>query len=44
MRVYVVLEEDRGMGPTVVGVFAKEEDAYEVAENSRCWVVEEELQ
>lgn len=40
MTVYVVLEEDRG----VVGVYADEATAYEVAENSRCWVIEEELQ
>lgn len=44
MKVYVVLEEDRGMGPMVVGVYADEATAYEVAENSRCWVIEEELQ
>ncbi len=39
MQVYVVLEEDRGCGPSVAGVFSTLEaaEAY-VAENSRCFL------
>ena len=45
MKVYVVLEEDRGCGTLVVGVYHNREDAERVAEvSSRLWVVEEELQ
>lgn len=45
MFVYVVLEEDRGYGPSVVGVYRSREDAERVAEDgSRYWVVEEEVQ
>lgn len=33
MRVYVVLEEDRGCGASVVGVFASIERALEFIEN-----------
>lgn len=39
MRVYVVLEEDRGLGPSVAGVFASLQDAEEfAAQFSHCWV------
>jgi hypothetical protein len=45
MKIYVVLEEDRGCGVSVVGVYRNREDAERVAEtSSRLWVVEEELQ
>ena len=45
MKVYVVLEEDRVLGISVVGVYRNREDAERVAEtSSRLWVVEEELQ
>lgn len=27
MKVYIVMEEDRGLGPTIVGVFASLDDA-----------------
>jgi len=43
--VYVVLEEDRGLGPMVVGVYRSREDADRaVGGSSHCWVVEEVLQ
>ena len=43
--VYVVLEEDRGLGPSVVGVYRSREDADRaVGGSSHCWVVEEVLQ
>jgi hypothetical protein len=42
--VYVVLEEDRGLGPMVVGVYRSREDADRaVGGSSHCWVVEEVL-
>lgn len=45
MKVYVVLEENYGLGVSVVGVYRNREDAERVAEtSSRLWVVEEELQ
>lgn len=34
MRVYVVLEDDRDYGPTIVGVFASHEAAQQCAEQS----------
>jgi hypothetical protein len=41
MQVWVVVEEDRGAGPSVVGVFRSEEQAREVAaEYGRCDVQE----
>ena len=43
--VYVVLEDDRGCGPMVVGVYRSREDADRaVGSSSHCWVVEEVLQ
>lgn len=43
--VYVILEDDRGCGPSVVGVYRSREDAERVvAEGSRYWLVEEVLQ
>jgi hypothetical protein len=45
MKVYVVLEEDRGYGPSVVGVYRNRKDAERAAEGGSCYsVVEEELQ
>jgi hypothetical protein len=44
-RVFVVLEEDRGCGPMVEGVFASLEAAKAYLaerDSSRCWVVSEE--
>lgn len=44
--VYVVLEDDRGEGPMVVGVYRSREDAEREVKKSygRYWIVEEELQ
>jgi hypothetical protein len=43
MRVYVVLEEDRGLGPSVAGVFASLEAAQEfAAQSSHYWVSSDE--
>ena len=43
--VYVVLEDDRGEGPMVVGVYRSREDADRVVDlRGSCWIVEEELQ
>lgn len=43
MRVYVVLEEDRGLGPSVAGVFASLEAAQEfAAQSSHYWVSSEQ--
>ena len=46
MNVYVVLEENYGLGVSVAGVYRNREDAERVAETARVagWVVEEELQ
>lgn len=44
MKVYVVVEDDRGCGPMVCGVFVSKAKAEEyVAESSHCWISEEEL-
>ena len=43
--VYVVLEDDRGEGPMVVGVYRSREDADRVIDlRGSCWIVEEVLQ
>jgi hypothetical protein len=43
MRVYVVLEDDRGCGPMVAGVFASLEIAQEfAAQSSHYWVSSDE--
>lgn len=43
MRVYVVLEDDRGCGPSVAGVFSSLEAAQEfLAGESRCWLASDE--
>ncbi|MDC3266443.1 hypothetical protein OAU13_00795 [bacterium] len=44
--VYVVLEDDRGEGPMVIGVYRSRADAEREVKNSygRYWIVEEELQ
>ena len=43
--VYVVLEDDRGEGPMVVGVYRSREDADRAVDgSSHRWVVEEVLQ
>ena len=52
MKVYVVLEEDRGLGVSVVGVYRNFEDAERVADTSSHAImlastvadIEEELQ
>lgn len=45
MKVYVVLEEDRGCGVTVNGVYLKEQDAINYIDgNSHYWYKEEEVQ
>lgn len=45
MKVYVVLEEDRGCGPSVAGVFASLEAAQEYLEGpcgSNCYLYSED--
>ncbi len=45
MNVYVVLEEDRGLGPSVAGVFASLEAAkayLEGPEGSNCYIASDE--
>lgn len=45
MRVYVVLEEDRGCGPSVAGVFASFDAAQEYLDSpdgSNCYLYSEE--
>ena len=44
--VYVVLEDDRGEGPLVIGVYRSREDAEREVKKSygRYWIVEEPLQ
>ena len=44
--VYVVLEDDRGEGPMVIGVYRSREDAEREVKKSygRYWIVEEPLQ
>lgn len=42
LKVYVVLEEDRGLGTIVVGVFASKEDAQELAASSGHYYISEE--
>ena len=45
MVVYVVLEDDRGCGPSVVGVYRSRESAEAAAaDGSHRWVVEEVLE
>jgi hypothetical protein len=44
MKVYVVIEEDRGMGASVVGVFAKLADAEAACYGGHCYIHEEEVQ
>ena len=45
MQIWIVLETDRGCGPSVVGVFQSERRAREVAdENGHCDVVESTLE
>ena len=41
MKVYVVMEEDRGMGADVQGVFQDKEQAEELAERSSHFFIEE---
>jgi len=42
--VYVVVEEDRGLGPTVLKVFRNRDDAEKFgADGWRCWIEEAEL-
>ena len=44
MEVYVVIYNDRGLGPMVVGVFKDEAAANAFAkEHGRCWVQTSEL-
>ena len=44
MKVYVVIQDDRGMGPEVQGVFKDKEKAEKLAkESSHFWVEESEL-
>lgn len=44
MKIYVVVEEDRGLGPTIIGVYASEKMADEVASKGRYMsIFEEEL-
>lgn len=44
MKVYVVIEEDRGCGPMVCGVFASRGSAEAYVDgSSRMWIVEEEV-
>jgi hypothetical protein len=45
MKVYIVLEEDRGCGVMVIGVFATKEQTYaEYGIGGNYWIVEEEVQ
>ena len=45
MKVYVVIEDDRGCGPSIVGVYRSLEAAEAAAAGgSHCWVVEEVLE
>jgi hypothetical protein len=34
MQVYILIEEDRGMGPTVLNVYASEEEASEASRHN----------
>lgn len=44
MKVYVVLEDDRGCGPMIIGVFASKSKAEMVAsESSHYWVSEQDF-
>jgi hypothetical protein len=43
LKVYVVIEEDRGYGASVVGVFARREDAEAACAGGYCSVCEEEV-
>ncbi len=42
--VYVVVEDDRGCGPHVVGVFINKADAEKACCSSHMWISEEQLQ
>lgn len=44
MRVYVVIEDDRGLGPTVVGVYRTREAAEAALYGSYTWIEERELE
>jgi hypothetical protein len=44
MKVYVVIEDDRGCGPSIVGVYRSLESAEAAADGSHRWVVEEVLE
>lgn len=44
MKVYVVIEDDRGAGPHVVGVFRSLEAAQAAQYGSHCWVEECDLE
>jgi hypothetical protein len=44
MKVYVVIEDDRGMGPTVVGVYRTMEAAEAALYGGHTWVVECDLE
>ena len=44
MVVYVVIEDDRGGGPSVVGVYRSLESAESAADGSHRWVVKEVLE
>lgn len=41
MKVYIVTEEDRGMGEFVIGVYASEEKAKDVASKSSHYFIME---
>ena len=43
MKVYVVIEEDRGMGADVQGVFQDKEQAEKLAEQSSHFFIEESV-
>jgi hypothetical protein len=43
MKVYVVIQEDRGYGASIVGVFARREDAEAAVYGSDCFIEEEEV-
>jgi hypothetical protein len=44
MKVYVVIEEDRGCGPMVCGVFTSRESAEACVDgSSHMWIVEEDV-
>jgi hypothetical protein len=45
MKVWVVLEDDRGLGPTVAGVFSSYEKALAFCcgpNGSNCWITSDE--